>query len=48
MGDLAKIFKAYDIRGVVPDELDEEILAEGPWAPPSWRWIDPAVVVARP
>ena len=23
MGDLAKIFKAYDIRGVVPDELDE-------------------------
>ncbi|WP_283138484.1 phosphomannomutase/phosphoglucomutase [Rhizohabitans arisaemae] len=25
MGDLAKIFKAYDIRGVVPTELDEEI-----------------------
>lgn len=25
MGDLAKIFKAYDVRGVVPDELDEEI-----------------------
>ncbi|GAA1263432.1 phosphomannomutase/phosphoglucomutase [Sphaerisporangium rubeum] len=24
MGDLAKIFKAYDIRGVVPAELDEE------------------------
>ncbi|HEX6470167.1 MAG TPA: phosphomannomutase/phosphoglucomutase [Streptosporangiaceae bacterium] len=24
MGDLAKIFKAYDIRGVVPDELDED------------------------
>lgn len=24
MGDLAKIFKAYDVRGVVPDELDEE------------------------
>ncbi|WP_026415689.1 phosphomannomutase/phosphoglucomutase [Actinomadura oligospora] len=24
MGDLAKIFKAYDIRGVVPDELDAE------------------------
>lgn len=23
MGDLAKIFKAYDIRGIVPDELDE-------------------------
>jgi phosphomannomutase len=23
VGDLAKIFKAYDIRGVVPDELDE-------------------------
>ena len=27
MGDLAKIFKAYDIRGVVPDELDEETAA---------------------
>ncbi|RJL30479.1 phosphomannomutase/phosphoglucomutase [Bailinhaonella thermotolerans] len=25
MGDLAKIFKAYDIRGVVPDELDEDL-----------------------
>ncbi|GIH89711.1 phosphomannomutase/phosphoglucomutase [Planobispora siamensis] len=24
MGDLAKIFKAYDVRGVVPGELDEE------------------------
>ncbi|MEU8266751.1 phosphomannomutase/phosphoglucomutase [Sphaerisporangium sp. NPDC049002] len=24
MGDLAKIFKAYDIRGVVPGELDEK------------------------
>ena len=24
VGDLAKIFKAYDIRGVVPDELREE------------------------
>ncbi|WP_214107662.1 phosphomannomutase/phosphoglucomutase [Acrocarpospora catenulata] len=27
MGDLAKIFKAYDVRGVVPDEFDEEIAA---------------------
>jgi phosphomannomutase len=25
VSDLAKIFKAYDIRGVVPDELDEDI-----------------------
>ena len=25
MSDLAKIFKAYDIRGVVPDELDETV-----------------------
>ena len=25
MLDLAKIFKAYDIRGVVPDELDEDL-----------------------
>jgi phosphomannomutase len=26
--DLAKIFKAYDIRGVVPDELDETVAEE--------------------
>ena len=25
MGQYAKIFKAYDIRGIVPDELDEEV-----------------------
>ncbi len=25
MGDLASIFKAYDIRGVVPDQLDEGV-----------------------
>ena len=25
MGDYAKIFKAYDIRGIVPDELDERV-----------------------
>ncbi|WP_055478029.1 phosphomannomutase/phosphoglucomutase [Sphaerimonospora mesophila] len=25
MADLTKIFKAYDVRGVVPDELNEEI-----------------------
>jgi phosphomannomutase len=24
VGDLARIFKAYDVRGVVPDEFDEE------------------------
>ena len=27
MSDLDKIFKAYDIRGVVPDELDESVAA---------------------
>ncbi len=27
MSDLDKIFKAYDIRGVVPDELDEDVAA---------------------
>jgi phosphomannomutase len=25
VGEFAKIFKAYDIRGVVPDELDEDV-----------------------
>ena len=28
MSDLEKIFKAYDIRGVVPDELDEGVAEE--------------------
>jgi len=27
VADYAKIFKAYDIRGVVPDELDEDVAA---------------------
>jgi phosphomannomutase len=25
LGDYQKIFKAYDIRGIVPDELDERV-----------------------
>ncbi|MDQ3113251.1 MAG: phosphomannomutase/phosphoglucomutase, partial [Actinomycetota bacterium] len=25
MPDLAAIFKAYDVRGIVPDQLDEEV-----------------------
>jgi phosphomannomutase len=25
VSELAKIFKAYDIRGIVPDELDEKV-----------------------
>ena len=25
LGDLASIVKAYDIRGVVPDQLDEDV-----------------------
>ena len=25
VGDLDRIFKAYDVRGVVPDELDEDV-----------------------
>ena len=25
VGDLDRIFKAYDVRGVVPDELDDDI-----------------------
>src|SRR2546429_3736281 len=29
VGQYAKIFKAYDIRGIVPDELDEEVAEAG-------------------
>jgi phosphomannomutase len=32
MKDLTKIFKAYDIRGVFPDELDEEVARRIGWA----------------
>ena len=28
MPDLARIVKAYDIRGIVPDELDESLARE--------------------
>jgi phosphomannomutase len=27
MGNLSSIFKAYDIRGVVPDQLNEDVAA---------------------
>ncbi len=30
--DLAAIFKAYDIRGVYPDELDEDVARRIGWA----------------
>ena len=25
VGDLDRIFKAYDVRGVVPDDLDDDL-----------------------
>jgi phosphomannomutase len=31
LGDLASIVKAYDIRGVVPDELDGLTVSTGTW-----------------
>ncbi len=44
MSDLATIFKAYDIRGVVPDELDESV-AEATGAAFARMTGAPAVVI---
>ncbi|MFN2594259.1 MAG: phosphomannomutase/phosphoglucomutase, partial [Actinomycetota bacterium] len=45
-GDLAKIFKAYDIRGVYPEELDEEVATRVGSA--FARWVDSdQIVVGR-
>jgi phosphomannomutase len=44
VGDLATIFKAYDIRGVVPDELDEGV-AEAAGAAFARMTGAPAVVI---
>jgi phosphomannomutase len=43
VGEYAKIFKAYDIRGVVPDELDEDV-AEAAGAAFARLTAAPAVV----
>jgi phosphomannomutase len=44
--DLSRIFKAYDVRGVVPDELDEDIARHIGAA--FARWADaPSVAVGR-
>ena len=44
--DLSRIFKAYDVRGVVPDELDEEIARSIGSAFAEWSGAD-AVAVGR-
>jgi phosphomannomutase len=31
VAEYAKIFRAYDIRGTVPDELDGLTVSGGPW-----------------
>jgi phosphomannomutase len=46
VGQYAKIFKAYDIRGVVPDELDERV-AEAVGAAFVWLTGATAVVTAH-
>ena len=42
--DLSKIFKAYDVRGVVPDELDEDDARRIGAAFADWAGI-PAIAV---
>jgi phosphomannomutase len=46
VGDLAKIFKAYDVRGVVPGELDDDV-AEAVGAAFAEVTSAEAVVIAR-
>ncbi len=44
--DLGRIFKAYDVRGVVPDELDEDIARSIGAAFADWSGVD-AVAIGR-
>jgi phosphomannomutase len=46
MSDLGAVFKAYDIRGVVPDQLDERICRAVGWAFAQFAGA-PTVVVGR-
>jgi phosphomannomutase len=46
VGDLDRIFKAYDVRGVVPDELDEDIARRIGAAFADWSGA-PKVVIGR-
>ncbi len=34
--NLASVFKAYDVRGIVPDQIDDELAAPGRATPSSW------------
>jgi phosphomannomutase len=44
--DLGRIFKAYDVRGVVPDELDEDVARSIGAAFAEWSGVD-AVAIGR-
>jgi phosphomannomutase len=46
VGDLDRIFKAYDVRGVVPDDLDEDIARRIGAAFAEWSG-GPSVVIGR-
>jgi phosphomannomutase len=46
VGDLDRIFKAYDVRGVVPDDLDEDIARRIAAAFAEWSG-GPSVVIGR-
>lgn len=46
MSDLDRIFKAYDVRGVVPDDLDAELARRIGLAFASWSGA-PAIVLGR-
>src|SRR4249919_157687 len=46
VGDLDRIFKAYDVRGVVPDDLDEGIARSIGAAFAEWSG-GPSVVIGR-
>ncbi|HEX5627233.1 MAG TPA: phosphomannomutase/phosphoglucomutase [Actinomycetota bacterium] len=44
--DLGRLFKAYDVRGVVPDELDEDLASSIGAAFAEWSGVD-AVAIGR-
>ena len=44
--DLGRLFKAYDVRGVVPDELDEDVARSIGAAFAEWSGVE-AVAIGR-
>jgi len=45
--DLGRLFKAYDVRGVVPDELDEDLARSIGAAFAEWSGVEAVAIAPR-